>query len=240
MNPAIGGVEMIKAWPMSGQFLALAYLFASAANIFGVTWTKPVLMPLLFAWALSMLLYKRSLESRSSTGDFAPWLFLALIFSWFGDLALMGSTEIWFLVGLGAFACAQIFYLVMFSKLTGPGLVSAWKFLLIPYLMYWIFFNATINAGDLRVPVWIYSALLLGMALAALNAALRLHKPWRFFPAYGAILFVISDSLIALEEFNGVQVVSGLIMLTYLVGQGMLVSGVILSQAPTDSFSRSR
>jgi uncharacterized membrane protein YhhN len=231
---------MSKAWPMSSKILALAYLFASAANILGVWWTKPFLMPLLIGWAFSFLSFHKTFNDKRQSIAFLPWLFLALIFSWFGDLALMGSAEMWFLLGLVSFGAAQLSYIVMFSKLPGPGLVSAWKFLLFPYVIYWVFLNSIISAGDLRVPVGLYSAFLIVMAIAALNAALRLVKPWRFVPAYGALLFTVSDSLLALEEFNGIPIPSSLIMLTYLAGQAMLVAGIVLGQAPTDSLSRRR
>jgi uncharacterized membrane protein YhhN len=225
---------------MSGKILALAYLVASAANVSGAWWTKPLLMPLLLAWAVSLLHHWKSARIDQDPVTFTPWLFSALAFSWLGDLALMGESETWFLLGIGAFAGAQISYIVMFSKLPGPGLVLAWKFLLVPYLIFWIFFNSIIEAGNLRVPVLIYSALLTAMAISALNAALRLQKPWRFLPNYGALLFVASDSLIALAEFNGVSINSGAIMITYLAGQSMLVAGIVLSQAPTGSLSRKR
>jgi uncharacterized membrane protein YhhN len=225
---------------MSGKILALAYLAASAANVFGAWWTKPLLMPLLLAWALSLLHHWKSSRTSQDLGTFTPWLISAVTFSWLGDMALMGESQTWFLLGIGAFAGAQISYILTFSKLPGPGLVSAWKFLLVPYIFFWVFFNSIIDAGNLRVPVWIYSALLISMAIAALNIALRLQKPWRFLPAYGALLFVTSDSLIALEQFNGISIVSGAIMITYLTGQSMLVAGVVLSQAPTASLSRKR
>jgi uncharacterized membrane protein YhhN len=225
---------------MSCKIFALVYVVVSAANIFGAWWTKPFLMPLLVAWAVSLLHHWKSSKISQKPFTFAPWLFSALTLSWLGDLALMGESQTWFLMGIAAFAGTQISYIVMFSKLPGPGLVSAWKLLLIPYIVFWVLFNSIIDAGDLRVPVWIYSALLIAMAISALNAALRLEKPWRFLPAYGALLFVASDSLIALAEFNGTSIGTGAIMVTYLAGQAMLVAGVVLGQAPTDSLSRKR
>jgi uncharacterized membrane protein YhhN len=121
----------------------------------------------------------------------------------------------------------------MFGRIRGVSLVRAWKIAVIPYLIFWIVINVWITPGDLRIPVVIYSALLVAMAVCALNISLRLYSPWRFVPAIGAVSFMISDSLIALQEFNGLGISQSVIMGTYVVGQAMIVGGVVLGQKPT-------
>lgn len=224
---------------MPARLIALLFLATSMGNVLGVMWTKPFLMPLLLAWALTIM------YSQRLSGAWRLWLVAALFSAWLGDIALMVTGETWFLIGLGAFAAAQIFYIVMFHSIPGIDLVRAWKIAVIPYLCYWVLMNFLITPGDLRVPVLIYSALILGMAISALNSALRFPSPWRFLPALGAASFVVSDTLIALEEFNGLQVFPGVIMATYLVGQTLIVMGVVMGQAikgqaPTCSTSRNR
>ena len=196
------------------------------SNIFGISWTKPLLMPLLAAWGLSIM------PAYRVKGSVRTLLVAALLFSWLGDIALMGTGDTWFMVGLGAFAAAQMTYIAMFKRIPGISLVRAWKFVVIPYIGFWIAMNIAISAGDMRIPVVIYSALLVTMAISALNIALRLNSPWRFAPAIGAISFTASDSLIALQEFNDVSILPGVIMATYLVGQSLIVSGVILGHKP--------
>lgn len=220
-------------WPIAAKLAALLFVAGSVANVAGVVWTKPLLMPLLLAWALVLM------PTTSTSGKWRLYLVAALIFSWFGDLALMNSGEDWFLLGIGAFGVAQISYVLMFRIIPGFGLVKAWKLAMIPYLGYWLLMNVVLTPGDLRIPVLIYSALLVGMALGALDVALKLKTPWRLVPAIGAALFVFSDSLIALNEFNTFDVFPALIMFTYLVGQALIIGGVILGQTPTASDSRS-
>ncbi|MCF8539434.1 MAG: lysoplasmalogenase [Candidatus Nanopelagicales bacterium] len=242
-NPATGVMKQFTALPPTAHLVGALFVVLSLANIAGVAWTKPLLMPALLLWVIDVT---RTLGNR---GLWFRWLVAALLFSWLGDIALMGTSQAWFLIGIGAFALAQISYIAMFTKVTkvtnftvkpGISLVRAWKFTLIPYVGYWITMNVVITAGVLQIPVVFYSALLTAMAISALNIALRLNRPWRFVPAVGAVSFVISDSMIALEEFNGLHVVPGLVMVTYLVGQAMIAVGVICGQAPTDSTSRSR
>ena len=233
-NPAIGRFQVISAWPLLARILAALFIVASIGNVLGIVWTKPFLMPLLLLWAVTIM------YSQRLSGAWRVWLVVALCFSWLGDLALMGTGYTWFLAGIGAFAVAQISYIVMFRDIPGTNLVWAWKIALIPYLGFWVILNFLITPGDLRIPVFIYSALLIGMAISALNCALRLQSPWRFFPAFGAASFVFSDTLIAIKEFNGIPVFSSVIMATYLVGQTLIVMGIVLGQAPTGSTSRNR
>jgi len=226
-NPATGRFHAITAWPLLAQILAAMFAVTSVANVLGITWTKPLLMPLLLAWALTIMIFFHM------SGSWQMWLVVGLIFSWLGDLALMGTSEVWFMTGLGAFAIAQIAYIFMFGRIRGVSLVRAWKIAVIPYLIFWIVINVWITPGDLRIPVVIYSALLVAMAVCALNISLRLYSPWRFVPAIGAVSFMISDSLIALQEFNGLGISQSVIMGTYVVGQAMIVGGVVLGQKPT-------
>lgn len=210
------------------------FAVASVANVLGIAWTKPLLMPLLLAWALTIMIFVHM------SGSWQMWLVVGLIFSWLGDLALMGTSEVWFMSGLGAFAIAQIAYTFMFGCIRGVSLVRAWKITVIPYLAFWIVINVWITPRDLRVPVIIYSALLVTMAVCALNISLRLYSPWRFVPAIGAVSFMISDSMIALQEFNGLGISQSVIMGTYVVGQAMIVGGVVLGQKPMITRQHSR
>jgi uncharacterized membrane protein YhhN len=226
-NPAIGKFRSVTAWPKLAHIFGSLFVVASVINVLGVSWTKPLLMPFLAAWALFVM------PQHNLNRSVRTLLLIALFFSWLGDMALMGTGDIWFIAGLSAFALAQVTYIAMFSQIPGISLVRAWKFVVIPYIGFWLAMNMVIAPGNMRLPVVIYSALLIAMALSALNTALKLNSPWRFAPAIGALSFTVSDSLIALQEFNNATVVPGVIMATYVVGQALIVSGVILGHKST-------
>lgn len=152
----------------------------------------------------------------------------------------MNDSQIWFITGIAFFALAQVSYIALFNSIKGPGLVKAWKIALIPYLGFWVYINFMIEPGDLRIPIFIYSALIVGMAIAALNTVLKLNRPYRFVPAIGAVSFMLSDTLIAFQEFNDIGVPGGAIMFTYLFGQALIIGGVLLGHTPTGSVSRKR
>ena len=71
-------------------------------------YTKPLLMPLLIYYLYRYADGNITLPRMLLTG--------ALLFSWIGDLLLMGAGDLYFLGGLGAFLIAHIFYSITFYK----------------------------------------------------------------------------------------------------------------------------
>lgn len=184
---------------------------------------KPLLMPLLTVWVVAVA---RDRARRSPLG----WLLAGLAFAWLGDLALMAEGDTAFALGLGAFLVMQACYIAAFTRVPGPGLVRAWPVAIVPFAGYWLVMNLVLfrSAGAMAVPVLVYSAVLLAMAAAALDLVLRVPRPlgWRVF--WGAALFVVSDSLIALTAFGPLEsgrVLSAVVMATYIAAQAMIVTG---------------
>jgi len=207
----------------------LFFVIVSLVNLFAVQtqdlqliqYTKPLLMPLL----LVML----SSESRGNVTLLTLLMALALIFSWGGDVALMFGDQ-YFLIGVGCFFIAQLIYMILFSKAVNQTMRFRWYFL-IPFIVYGIvFFKRLIpEAGDLAIPLIVYGISLLGMAFMALMRK-DVAKAKSFSLVFaGAILFVISDSILAYNKFIGAFETAGLwIMITYLIAQFMICKGIIL------------
>jgi uncharacterized membrane protein YhhN len=194
----------------------------ASSNTDAITLTKPLLMPLLLAWLVTLI------------GRWWPvplrWLAVGIVFAWIGDLALMGEGDGAFHLGIAAFLVMQVCYLVAFLRVPGPGLVRAWKIALVPYVLIWIGINVVISGGvgAMRIPVLVYSAVALSMAVAALDLVLRLPQPLAWRVAGGALLFVVSDALIAMTAFGPLAESAGwsaLIMATYVAAQGLIVTG---------------
>ena len=78
--------------------------------------------------------------------------------------------------------------------------------------------------GDLKIPVTVYTSVIMIMGISALfrkadGANLVL---------IGAILFICSDSLLALNKFyHGFEAADFWVMLTYILAQYFIVSGMI-------------
>jgi uncharacterized membrane protein YhhN len=198
--------------------LNVVYFLAGLANILADQFcadslagflTKVLLMPLL---ALILLIPK----SR-----FTPihiLTFTALVFSWAGDILLefTGAGELFFLAGLLSFMVTQILYSVIFAKTMGTSVTASMLPMVLPVLVY-----------GMRVPVIIYSLVILTMLALALIRAVSGSAEGRYLVLTGAILFVMSDSLIAISRFAHPIAGSGiLIMATYITGQFLIIKGI--------------
>ena len=123
-----------------------------------------------------------------------------LVASLAGDIAL-ALPERWFPTGLACFLVAQVLYVMAFRP--GPGRpVSVGIFL--PFIIYGllVFFILRPGLGSLKLPVFVYiSAIIIMAGFAASRYVDRGGvKPLLAFA--GAVLFLISDSVLAYDRFG--------------------------------------
>ncbi len=188
------------------------------------TISKPLLMPSLALWLLKET---RGLQSPLRTA----WL-IGLLFSMLGDILLMFSGGTFFLLGLSAFLLAHLFYIGGIAK----GLRERSGFLLknavwiLPFLLFPILFLYWLMEGipvAMRIPVAVYAIVIATMALSVANLKGYISNKIFWTMMSGAILFVLSDSLIAANKFGhafeGARVA---VIGTYMLGQWLLVLGV--------------
>src|SRR6476659_6792291 len=186
--------------------------------------TKPILMPLLAIYLL--------LRTNTINSNLKGWIFLALFFSWAGDIFLLfeerGSD--FFLLGLSAFLVAQVFYIVFFHNIRMREYIRGNALLLLLVIVY---YSVLINVlspylGNMKLPVRIYGVVLSFMVMLAMHTMLGKNKKAALWLTMGAILFVVSDSLLAFNKFfsplNNAGVV---IMLTYGLAQLFITEGAV-------------
>ncbi len=160
----------------------------------------------------------------------AALLAAALGLSTAGDILLDLDPKL-FVLGLGAFLLAQITYIALFWRNRAPGIRLEPP--LLAGILLVIAYSATLSAwivpsvGDLSVPVVFYICALTAMVVSALLARFR----WAWVAA-GAILFMVSDSILAINRFK--TPVPGheyLIWSTYYLGQCAIALGYLESAA---------
>jgi uncharacterized membrane protein YhhN len=195
-----------------------------------ILFSKPLLMALLAGWFF--------LQIRPLSHPLPKWVLAGLIFSIGGDTLLMlvengPGEEHYFLLGLGSFLLAQLCYLAGFlsyPKARQEGTLrnrplAAWPFLLFLIGLLGMLWPG-IGAG-LKAPVVIYAAAIVGMALAAFNLRALLSREHYLGLMAGVLLFVLSDSLIAINKFaNPVPLARIWIMVTYIAGQYFIARNV--------------
>ena len=160
------------------------------------------------------------------------WLLVTgLLFSWCGDILLEFSGEMMFIMGLTAFLLAQASYLTLFLKTKGGNaLFSRRWYLVVPVVISGVLLAGLLykHLGEMRLPVLMYTLVILSMLAAAINRVEKVTKASYITVLAGSILFVLSDSAIAVNKFlisfNGSSV---LVMTTYITAQYLITTGVI-------------
>jgi uncharacterized membrane protein YhhN len=118
-----------------------------------------------------------------------------------------------------SFLASHVAWIAALRQRPGRGRLRARPVLAVPYLAAFGGLNAYLwnRTGKDRVPVLVYSTVLVAMALTALDTG----SPKA---AAGGALFLASDTLLALGKFAGVQLPAheGLVMATYTTAQALL------------------
>ena len=173
-----------------------------------VEWTKPLLMPALAVGLLWAAPQRRSPAILLGT--------LALTLSWMGDVTLR-----WFVIGLACFLLAHIVYLVLFVTRLAVQRMRWWALVYAVWLVVLLTLLGP-ETGPLLIPVIAYGTVLCLMAAVASRC-----NRW---VAAGGALFVVSDSILALNKFLpnlGLPLADFLIMVTYLAAQTLIVWGIL-------------
>jgi uncharacterized membrane protein YhhN len=217
---------------MKGKHWMLLFIIILAGDIVGVqldntllqTIFKPLIIPVLSGYIYAQV--------KNSTSGLSKWIFLALLFSWIGDVLLMFDKrgEIFFLLGLSAFLIAHIFYIVFFHKVRiRENIKSNWWLLLIVVIYYAaLIILLSPHLGDKKIPVRIYGIVISFMFMLAMHMLFIKNKTTGKWMMIGALLFVISDSVLAINKFYKPFEQAGvIIMLTYGLAQLFIVKGAV-------------
>lgn len=206
-------------------FILVSFIEIFAINFNSVTFqyiAKPLLVPALI---LLLWLSKTPVPGKNI-------LLAGLFFSWAGDifLLLLNSNALFFIFGLACFLITHLFYITFFLKIRSNkiSLIKKYPFLLLLVIGYgitlvWLLYP---HLADLKIPVIIYATVICTMLLCSLHVYYKVNKPSGIFYLTGAVVFVLSDSLLAFDKFYQPFSFAGeLIMITYCAAQYFIVRG---------------
>lgn len=182
------------------------------------------------------------LENRFST-SFYKHIAIGLFFGWLGDIFLLFPD--YFLFGLGAFLIGHGFYLFAFLEQFKKADMRRDRFLYLITMVLGIYslYLYQILAPSLGVekyPVICYIFLIALMAVFAYGRRHRTSMASFIAIFLGALLFVISDSILAITKFVAYVPNSGLmIMLTYMLAQYGISLGAVWHKSYQDKLSSS-
>lgn len=151
-------------------------------------------------------------------------LFIGLMFGSAGDIALATDYSLSFMIGLGFFLIGHLFYIACFS--------GQWKFQpvrlipagLVMILSIGLSIALTPHLGGLTIPVYAYVFIITLMVIFAVFRGAPSPAVW-----IGAVLFLLSDAIIAVQKFMEIDVPheSILIMASYYLAQILIGEGSI-------------
>jgi len=159
---------------------------------------------------------------------------LALLFSWLGDVLLIGPGVKWFTYGGISFMVSHFFFVL--SYLTGVNFNS---FSYLYVIVIALFFITTVTIIFTRLKKYLPSKLFYPMYLYLLiNGTMNSFALFRLLSdctrsniitCIGAILFFISDSALFFVRFkkDSIQKNHFIVMLTYSIGEFLIVLGLI-------------
>ena len=211
------------------------FVLASVLDVVGIIFSVPILTYIFKPLILFSLifLYVFSLENR------LKWYVMALELSFFGDVFLLYNGEIYFILGLLSFLIAHLLFIkIVYNRIKkiefSNGITSA-----IPFLAAFLLLIFTLkdSLNELLIPVIIYGLTISIFATVSLIDYRNTKSKKSLFMLLGAILFMISDSILAINKFyNPTHLFEVLVMVTYISAQYLIFKSMISNEKLRDSF----
>ncbi|HEV2913642.1 MAG TPA: lysoplasmalogenase [Pyrinomonadaceae bacterium] len=161
------------------------------------------------------------LQKNPVSGLYRYAVTLGLLCSLAGDIFLMLPRER-FIAGLTSFLLAHLCYIAAFTFETGRALSPLYA---LPFIIYGVIMLGALlpGLGRLKVPVIVYMLVIMLMAWQSLNRWMATGQRGSALALLGALLFVVSDSVLALNRFKRPFASAQLyIMSTYFTAQWLI------------------
>ena len=164
------------------------------------------------------------------------WLIvIGLICGYAGDIFLMfKKRDDFFIFGLGSFLLGHIFYIIGFLlSIVNIMAFPAWGIILfIPEILILAFALLKIKGkmDDMTIPTLVYVGVIGTMGICSILRLAQFDGLGFLFVYLGAIFFMVSDGLIAINKFDK-EIKHGevIIKLTYGLAQFFIARGIIFS-----------
>ena len=179
--------------------------------------TKAALMPVLLIYYMV------------TSDNLLAVAFIAIIFSWLGDIFLIRKEEPkFFRLGLVAFLLSHVFYIVTLVLITHslhiPALIVSIGVALVAELLLPKIINPP---RAMRGAVIVYGVVILAMCVCALQYMLSGLSLGSVLLFAGSIVFVFSDTLMTYLSFGKKpKYFNAITMLPYIIAQGLIIFGL--------------
>lgn len=186
--------------------------------------------PLITISLLLFLVYHTQLKGR-----FVKRVFGGLLFGLFGDCFLMFQTThpSFFLLGLASFLVGHLLYITAFylDYIWNSRIQKGYtRWALVIFGVFCIVFYIYLRPylADMKIPVMVYAFVISLMGIMAANRKGRVNTLSFKLVMWGAVLFILSDAILAYNRFVHPFETSGLwIMSTYMLAQYLITMGTV-------------
>ncbi len=224
----------------------------TANNMSAISWVGTALAIAIWDWvaialsqrrlgyltkpAVTLALMVAVLKGNTDPKSPLTWIALGLLFALIGDIALMLPRER-LKLGLFAFMATDIAYLAAFNFTAPPVMWETTAVAMVVAIIVGIYYRRIVRAlhekgnDHLRLPLGAYAIAVSLMAVGAL--LLPLHRELEHGAALavaaGAVLFLLSDGLLAWHKFvRPLPQGTLLVRITYHIAQALIVTGSLI------------
>ncbi|KUO66237.1 MAG: hypothetical protein APF83_06585 [Lutibacter sp. BRH_c52] len=212
---------------MVKKIALFAFILVSVLDLLGIIFKIESLLYVFKPFVMLALLFLYT----SSVSDINKWYSTALIFSFFGDVFLMYSGQLPFKIGLISFLIAHILFIkIVIHRIKKVSFLSILKSV-IPFGIFLslLIFTIKDSLGELLIPVIIYGFTISMFGVVSLINYVETKSAKSIWMLIGAIVFMISDTLLAINKFYLPKEVFGvLIMGTYIIAQYLIYRSMVL------------
>ncbi len=207
----------------------LVFVLVSILDIVGIIFKVPDLIFIFKPFILLSLLFLYS----SSVFVINKWYLLALIFSFFGDVFLLYSGQTLFIMGLVSFLITHFIFISIvlrrIQKTSFLKIISS----VIPFSLIFLIliFGLKDALNEMLIPVIIYGLTISTFGTVSLIDFQNRKTKKSFLMLVGAIVFMISDSVLAINKFyNATHLFEIIIMITYIIAQYLIYRSMVLEE----------
>ncbi|MBC8509347.1 MAG: lysoplasmalogenase [Anaerolineales bacterium] len=203
---------------MSNIILTVAIIISAVLHMWAEYNGPPLQIYIFKPLTTSLIITLSTLAKPPISKRYKTLVLVGLLFSLSGDILLMLPFDL-FVFGLISFLIAHLVYIAAFQA------KRPWRISWIPALLL-IAFGVTIylvlapGLGDMTIPVIFYIVVILTMAYSAWDQWDQHKERWAMLAFIGALLFVLSDSILAINKFRH----------PFLAGRGMNLSFYFAAQ----------
>ena len=215
--------------------MGLASILTALALIAGgtyiwSTYAGSALQRYLFKPLTTALILGIALTVPTPISEFYRWMVvIGILCSMGGDIFLMLPQDR-FVFGLASFLLAHIFYILAYNSRTGFHF-TGWIFAVYAIYTIGLLYLLWPHIGAVRIAVFLYGVVLMVMGWQAAEQWWAVRDLSALLAMVGAILFLASDSTLALNKFRAPVPQHDLIVMTTYYGAQLLIAWSVFSFA---------